>query len=94
MRTGSCTKHVVGGGCQERKGAATGVASPFSSPATPLSRAAPPRPQKGGRGVQNELDRSGSRVQPARCPRILDCVVQCYFVAGHILSGVAGSSFC
>ena len=38
----------AGGGCPERKGAATRVASPFSSPATPLSRAAPPPPPEGG----------------------------------------------
>ena len=37
----------AGGGCPERKGAATRVASPFSSPATPLSRAAPPPAPQG-----------------------------------------------
>ncbi len=40
---------VAGKGCPERKGAATCVASPFSSPAAPLSRAAPPGPRRGPR---------------------------------------------
>ncbi len=38
------SRNHLEGGCPERKGAVTCVTSPFSSPATPLSRAAPPGP--------------------------------------------------
>ena len=52
IRTNPCSsRNHLEGGCPERKGAATCVTSPFSSPATPLSRAAPPAPQ----GPMHEL---------------------------------------
>ena len=85
----------AGGGCPERKGAATRVASPFSSPATPLSRAAPLPPEGGAVCRTNWIGSVRTGPGVARMgPRMLECMVQCHFVAGHILSGFAASSFC